>query len=61
VLQHPDSHSTRMLEGRIRDSTKDLLAKIANELPQEVYKMALARGQELEMEGIVADLVDLKR
>jgi tetratricopeptide (TPR) repeat protein len=57
VLQHPDSHSTRMLEGRIRDSTKDLLAKIADELPSEAYTAAMERGQELELDGIIADLV----
>lgn len=57
VLQHPDSHSTRMLEGRIRDSAKSLLAKLADELPKENYKMALDRGRHMELDGIVADLV----
>jgi predicted ATPase/DNA-binding CsgD family transcriptional regulator len=58
VLQHPASHQTRMHEGRIRDSAKDLLAKLENELPHETYTAALERGQELELDGVIADLLD---
>jgi tetratricopeptide (TPR) repeat protein len=61
VLQHPASHESRMLEGRIEDSATDLLAKIEDELPQEIYTSALERGQELELDEIVADLIGPKR
>jgi predicted ATPase/DNA-binding CsgD family transcriptional regulator len=57
VLQHPASYQARLLEGRIRDSAKDLLAKLADELPQETYTAALERGQELEVDGVVAELL----
>jgi predicted ATPase/DNA-binding CsgD family transcriptional regulator len=61
VLQHPASHQVRWQEGRIRDSAKGLLSKLEHELPQETYTEALERGQELELDGIVDDLVDPKR
>ena len=58
VLQHPASHQTRMHEGRIRDSAKGLLAKLEDELSKETYTAALERGQELELDGVIADLVN---
>ena len=58
VLQHPASHSSRMLEGPIRDSAKVLLAELEDELPQETYAAALERGQELELDEVIADLLD---
>ncbi|MFC2053571.1 LuxR C-terminal-related transcriptional regulator [Chloroflexota bacterium] len=61
VLQHPASHQTRMHEGRIRDSAKVLLAELEDELPHETYTAALERGQELELDGVIADLVPPKR
>ncbi len=57
---HAASHQTRWLEGRIRDSAKDLLAKLEDELPHETYTAALERGQELELDEIIADLVPPK-
>ncbi len=57
VLQHPASHQTRTFEGSIRDSAKDLLAEIEAGLPSETYLAALVRGQELELEAVVAELV----
>jgi len=60
VIQHPASNETRMFEGCIRDSAKDLLAELEDELPKETYTAALERGQELELDGVVADLVDPK-
>jgi predicted ATPase/DNA-binding CsgD family transcriptional regulator len=57
VLQHPASHQTRWLEGRIRDSAEDLLSELEGELPHEVYTAALERGQEMELEEVVTDLV----
>jgi len=61
VLQHPASHQTRMHEGRIRDSAKVLLAKLEDELPHETYTAALERGQELELDGVIADLLDASK
>jgi hypothetical protein len=58
VLKHPASQSARMLEGPIRDSAKVLLAELEDELPQETYAEALKRGQQLELDGVIADLVD---
>lgn len=61
ALQHPASHQTRWLEGRISDSAIDLLDKLEAELPQETYTSALERGQELELDEIAGDLVGPKR
>jgi hypothetical protein len=49
-----------MHEGRIRDSAKELLAKLEAELPPETYAAALARGQELDLDGVVDDLLSSK-
>jgi predicted ATPase/DNA-binding CsgD family transcriptional regulator len=57
VLQHPLSYQSRMLEGRIRDSAEQLLTKLESELDQEVYLAAIERGEEKEMEAVVAELV----
>ena len=56
VLQHPSSHQTRTFEGSIRDSAEELLSEIEAELPSETFMAALARGQELELEAVVAEL-----
>jgi tetratricopeptide (TPR) repeat protein len=60
VLAHPASHHRRMHEGRIRDSAKELLAKLEAELPPEAYEAALARGQELDLDGVVDELLSSK-
>jgi predicted ATPase/DNA-binding CsgD family transcriptional regulator len=60
VIQHPASDQARWLEGRIRDSATDLLAKIEGELPPEIYLSALERGQELELEEVVDGLLRAK-
>jgi hypothetical protein len=57
VLQHPASHQTRWLEGRIRDSAQDLLSELENELPQEIYTTALEHGKELEVDKTVMQLL----
>jgi predicted ATPase/DNA-binding CsgD family transcriptional regulator len=57
VFQHPASQQYRWLEGRIRDSARGLLDKLESELPQDTYAAAVERGQELELDGIVADLI----
>ena len=58
VIKHPASHTARMLEGPIRDSAKVLLAELEDELPQETYITALERGLELELDEVIADLLD---
>ena len=60
VLQHPVSHQIRLGEGRIRDSVKGLLVKIEHELPPEAYTTALERGQVLEMDEVIIELVGPK-
>jgi predicted ATPase/DNA-binding CsgD family transcriptional regulator len=60
VLQHPASHQARLLEGRIRDSAMDLLAKLQQELSKETFEAALERGQELEVDGVIAELLGPK-
>jgi predicted ATPase len=60
VLQHPISHQFRLGEGRIRDSAKGLLVKLEDELTPEAYAAALERGQELEMDEVINELVNPK-
>jgi tetratricopeptide (TPR) repeat protein len=58
VIKHPASYQTRMFEGRIRDDAKELLTKLEDDLPHETYTAALERGQELELDEVIADLLD---
>jgi len=60
VLQHPASQQIRLLEGRIGDSAEALLAKLKDEVPQEAYAKALERGRKLELDGVVADVLEKK-
>jgi len=60
VLQHPASHQIRLGEGRIRDSAKSLLSKIEDDLPPEAYTAALERGQELDLDEVINELVSPK-
>ncbi|NIM93349.1 MAG: tetratricopeptide repeat protein [Anaerolineales bacterium] len=57
VVQHPASDQNRLFEGSIRDSAKDLLAGLEDELPQETYKAAFERGQELELADVLTALL----
>ena len=57
VLQHPASHQIRLGEGRIRDSAKSLLVKLEDELAPAAYTAALERGQELDLDEVVNELV----
>jgi predicted ATPase/DNA-binding CsgD family transcriptional regulator len=57
VIQHPDSKQLRWLEGSIRDSANALLSKLEDELSHETFAAALKRGQELELDEVVADLI----
>ncbi|MFQ5923805.1 MAG: tetratricopeptide repeat protein [Anaerolineales bacterium] len=58
VVEHPASHQTRWLEGRIRDSAKDLLVKLEDDLPKETYKAALELGHAMELDTVVTALLD---
>ncbi len=60
VIKHPASQTSRMLEGPIRDSAQELLALLEDELPQESYAAALERGQELEMDELIVELIGPK-
>jgi tetratricopeptide (TPR) repeat protein len=60
VIQHPASDQVRLLEGRIRDDAEALLAILEDELSPETYMVALKRGQELELDEVIADLVGQK-
>jgi predicted ATPase/DNA-binding CsgD family transcriptional regulator len=57
VVQDPISKQSRLFEGRIRDSAEELLAKLEAEMNKGAYLAALERGQEMELEVVVADLV----
>jgi tetratricopeptide (TPR) repeat protein len=57
VLQHPASHQIKLGEGRIRDSARGLLSRIEDELLPEAYTIAVERGQELELDEVISDLV----
>jgi tetratricopeptide (TPR) repeat protein len=58
VVEHPASIQTRWLEGRIRDSARGLLAKLEDELPEDAYEAALERGRALELDEVVAALIE---
>jgi tetratricopeptide (TPR) repeat protein len=57
VIDHPASNQTRWLEGRIRDSARNLLAELEAKLSPESYTSALGRGQGLDLEEIVSKLI----
>lgn len=58
VDQHPYSDNKRMLEGRIRDSARELLAEIALQVPADDFQSAIHTGRQLEMEQIYLSLVN---
>jgi len=57
VIGHPTSNQTRWLEGRIRDSARSLLAELEEKLPPDHYRAALERGQVLNLDRVVEDLI----
>jgi predicted ATPase len=57
VINHPTSNQTRWLEGRIRDSAKNLLAKLKAELTPETYAAALEQGRGLDLDKVVESLI----
>ncbi|MFC2064268.1 LuxR C-terminal-related transcriptional regulator [Chloroflexota bacterium] len=57
VIQHPISDQTRWLEGRIRDSARNLLAEIETGLPADTFAQAVDRGRTADLDTIVAYLI----
>lgn len=60
VIQHPTSDQFRWLDGHLCDSAKGLIAELEGELPQETYEAALERGQDLDLDEVIVDLVGPK-
>jgi tetratricopeptide (TPR) repeat protein len=58
VEKHPYSDTFRTIEGRIRDSARDLLARIETTVPADDFQSAIQSGQQLEMEQIYLSLVN---
>jgi hypothetical protein len=56
VIRHPASQQHRMIEGRIRDSAKGLLAELENDLSPEAYTAALERGREMDLDEVIENL-----
>jgi len=61
VIDHPASLERRMLEGRIRDSAEELLVQLEAELSRETYTTALERGQALDLDGVVEEIITTNR
>jgi len=59
VIEHPASQQYRMMEGRIRDSAKDLLAELEAEIFPEAFTAALECGRELDLDEVVENLIVL--
>jgi tetratricopeptide (TPR) repeat protein len=57
VIKHPSSQEARMLEGRIRDSARELLSKVELDLNPDSLSAALERGRDLNLDEVVAGLV----
>ncbi|HSG43814.1 MAG TPA: LuxR C-terminal-related transcriptional regulator [Anaerolineales bacterium] len=60
LLVQPSSHLTRVEGGSIRDRAKKLLAELENKLPQETYDAALKRGELLNVDDVVVELLAQK-
>jgi predicted ATPase len=57
VIQHPSSLSPRIFEGPIRESAKELLAQIDDELPPETIAVAVERGRAMDLDEVVGELL----
>jgi tetratricopeptide (TPR) repeat protein len=58
LLQQPASHLSRSEGGSIRDRAKMLLAELENRLSREVYEEALKRGELLNLDAVVIELLE---
>lgn len=57
IIENPASQESRLFEGKIRDSARDLLTSIEAELPPEIFSTATGRGKELALEQVITALV----
>jgi hypothetical protein len=58
VTQHPASEQAWWFQGHTGDNARALLAELEVKLSPESYKAALQRGQERELDELVADLIN---
>ena len=57
LLQQPASYLVHAGGGSIGDRAKTLLANLENQLPEEAYRAALKRGESLDIDGVVVELL----
>jgi hypothetical protein len=57
VFEQPVSAQKRLFEGRIRDSTMDLLGTLERELDASGYRMLLESGRTASLEELVNGLL----
>jgi predicted ATPase/DNA-binding SARP family transcriptional activator len=57
VIEHPASQQTRWLEGAIRGSAEELLAKVQAGLSPEKFSAAIERGRKLNYDDVTASLL----
>ena len=57
VIEHPSSDLYRMLEGRIRDSARNLLGEIEGTMPEDIYTAAYQRGQGITLDFTIAEIL----
>jgi len=60
LLGQPASYQARSGGGSIRDRAKKLLAELESKLSQDVYEDALKRGEQLDLDDVVIELVGAK-
>jgi predicted ATPase/DNA-binding CsgD family transcriptional regulator len=58
AYHHPASDQYRWLEGYQRDNIKDLLTKIEGELPPDEFSAAVERGQHLDLDQVIEELLN---
>ncbi|MFL7892294.1 MAG: LuxR C-terminal-related transcriptional regulator [Anaerolineales bacterium] len=58
VEQHPYSDNFRLMEGRIRDSARDLLDELEGDVSETNFQSALEAGRNLELDQIYKRLVN---
>jgi tetratricopeptide (TPR) repeat protein len=60
LLQQPVSYQARSGGGSIRDRAKKLLAELESKLSQNIYEDSLRRGEQLDLDEVVIELVGKK-
>jgi predicted ATPase/tetratricopeptide (TPR) repeat protein len=61
VLQHPASRQGRFGEGLIQESAQNLLDELLNEVPPDTYAEAIKPGKGMDLDEVVADLIEAGR